>query len=151
MKTIFCTNTSLFIVTGLIAVLAVPSSGALAAESWLTCRGSVTTLPATDPAQPVTAASQRVLAFNDEFKRLYQYSPDRKSLDIMPTATYTSDKISWGADLMSSSGMKWEGSLDRKNMEVSISRRDRYGEQMTWKEQCEPSAPALGHSQVASK
>ena len=83
------------------------------------------------------------MALNDAQQRLYQYSDARKALDPMPVNSYTPGKITWSADEMAPSGMKWEGSLDRKAMNVQISREDRYGEIMNWKEQCEPTKPLM--------
>jgi len=133
----------------LTAILAAPSSSALAADSWLTCKGNMTKLSAKDPT-PVTSFSERVLAFNDELKRLYQYSPQRKTLDPMPMDSYSSDKITWAADLIVPSMIKWEGSLDRKSMKVVMSWANLKGDQATWEEHCEPSAPIANEAQVAS-
>lgn len=128
------------------------SSAAFAAETWLSCNGNVATIPSGAKAPAATEASARVLAVNDQNQKLYQWSDKRKELALVPTLTYAPDKITWGAEMMNSSGMSWQGSLDRAKMKVDISRKDRDGVTMVWKEQCQPTEPLTNGAgaQVAS-
>lgn len=127
------------------ALAAVAFSGtagsAFAADTWLACNGNVVTIPSGAKAPSSTEPSDRVLAFNDENSRLYEWSDKRKSLDPVPTLSYAPGKITWGADMMNSSGMSWQGTLDRAKMKLDIHRKDREGVTMVWKEQCQPTAP----------
>jgi len=121
---------------------------AFAEETWLACAGNVVTTPLNGGDPTGTQASARTLVLDDAQSEIYQYSEKRKALDIMHKKSYTPDTITWGANMQHTGGMRWEGSLDRKNMSVKIVRDDSET-RMTWNEKCAPSSPAESQ-QVAS-
>ena len=126
-----------------IFALSAVSGNAFAADNWLSCNGNVSTIPYGAKTASATEVSERVLAFNDEEHKLYQWSAKRNSLDPVPVSTYAPNKITWGVDMMNASGMSWQGSLDRTTMKVDINYKDRDGVTMVWKEQCRPTAPLI--------
>lgn len=125
-----------------VAALALASAApAMAADAWIACNGTMTSTP--DKTAGETQPSQRVLVYDDAARQLYQYSEKRQTLDVMPTKSYDAGKITWAADLTHTGGMRWEGSLDRVKMMVSIKREDNDGV-MLWNEQCKPTLPLTG-------
>lgn len=120
------------------AVLISVPHGAFAAQVWMACTGNVTSVSG---GSTKTEASQRIVAFDDETQRLYQYSDKRKMLDPVAVASYTPGKITWGNNQINASGATWDASLTRPAMTLEIAWRDREGMTMNWKEQCKPTNP----------
>jgi len=115
---------------------------ARAAETWISCTGTVVTQPIRkDTPAPPPAPSTHIFAYNDETRVLFEYSNERKSLASLPVSRYTPQQIAWSADhLYTTTGVFWNGSLDRATMTVTIKREDSRGA-MTWTEKCSPASP----------
>ncbi len=125
---------------GAVAALAFVPKDLLAADNWMSCTGTLTTVPTDKNAKPVPSeTTARTLVFNDELRLLYQYSKERQALDLMPVASYTPQQIKWGSDIYQNGGMKWEGTLNRADSSVSLKRVDP-DTVMTWTEKCSPTA-----------
>ena len=117
-----------------------------AAENWVACRGTVTTV---DKASTKTEPAEHIYVLDDRIRQFYQWSGERKLLSIIPTTSYSDDKILWRSDKLDSQGTAWSGSLDRKSMAVRIDRIDRDSSRMTFAEKCQPSQ-ALNEPALAS-
>jgi len=129
------------------------SRAANANDTWLACSGSVLSVD-TSGEKPVktTEPSQRILVIDDASKNIYQYAEGKNALNIILTRSYTPAKITWGADMSTTSGMTWEATLDRTKMDLKMV-RDAFREKshMTWTEKCQPTQPrAVGTSVTAA-
>ena len=71
------------------------ASGAHAADTWLACKGTVVTTPNGAKAPASTAPSERILVFNDDIKRIYQWFDARKQMSPLPEKVYTDKDITW--------------------------------------------------------
>jgi len=150
-------NDAVAMTFGVLLALGAQIHAAEAAEKWLACAGTLTTVEQSDAK---TEPSERVLAYNDEYKALFQWQQNRKALSLIPTVSYNSEQIDWGKRFPGFSGPYWEGRLDRRNMSLKIERTegnpDGTVEKMTWVEKCAPtqpldgSAPAVASSQPSS-
>ena len=127
---------------GVVAALVFVPKDALAADSWLSCSGTLATKLADKNAQsPPSQPSARTLVYNDELSRMWEYSAERKTLNELPTESYTPQQIKWKSDIAQNGGMKWEGTLNRTDLSIVIQRVDP-GSVMTWTEKCSPTSAA---------
>lgn len=123
---------------------------ALAAESWLACKGTLTTTPYR-AAAGTNAESSRVLVADDTARQLFQWQEARKTLSLIPTQTYTAATIAWAnAATGGTVGPRWKGTLDRTKMTLTIERTDGNLEHMRWHETCQPTQPRDRDASVAA-
>jgi len=127
---------------GVVAALVLVPKDVLAADTWLSCSGTLATTLADKNAQaPASQPSGRTLVYNDELSRMYEYSKERKALSELPTESYTPKQIKWKSDIFQNGGMKWEGTLNRSDLSLVIQRVDPESV-MTWTEKCSPTTSA---------
>jgi hypothetical protein len=125
-----------------VATSAYAPAAAFAAETWMSCEGSVVTTGTGPDGKPLndTQPSKQVLAYDDGAQRLFRYSETSKKLSPMPVKSYGPDAITWAGSISASGFPSWEGKLDRAKMSVSVVRTEN-GNVMTWTEQCKPTQP----------
>jgi hypothetical protein len=124
------------------------ASGAHAAESWLACKGTMSVTPHNAKAPTSTTPSDRVLVFNDEIKRIYQWLEARKQMSPLPEKVYTDKEITWDVSDRATAGSYWKGKLDRGTMAVTIEYTEGDLTKTIWNEAC-ASTPARDKAAMA--
>src|SRR5689334_5069524 len=87
------TNEISLITFGALLAMGAQIHSATAADKWLACTGTVTAI---EEKGTKTDPSSRVIAYNDELKALYQWQEQKKALNLIPSASFTGDRIKWG-------------------------------------------------------
>ena len=129
-----------FLASTVFAAGSVPQT-ALAADSWFACKGTVSTIPAKSSKPANVTASERVIALNDDIKRIYQWMEPRKQLSPMAETSYTDKEITWDTSDRATSGPHWAGKLDRTKMALTIEYTEGDLSRMLWIETCAPTQP----------
>jgi hypothetical protein len=120
------------------------TSVASAAPVWLQCIGSVSSKGKDAAGKPIdeTGDSKRVLVFDDATNGLFNYSENRKALDVILPSSYSAKEIRWTGRGTDYPPVSWEGVLSRTAMTLRIT-REQGSLRMIWQEKCEPIQPLL--------
>jgi hypothetical protein len=125
------------------AVIGFAASPVLAADSWISCQGTVETAATKDgKTESSSAQATDIYAYNDASKQLMKYSEKNKNLSPVFVTGYDDKAISWanaGGVNAGSGAATWEGRIDRASMALKMTRTEK-GEVMTWNQQCKATS-----------
>lgn len=117
------------------------AAGAHAADTWLACKGTMTVTPNGAKAPTSSEPSERVLSYDDDIKRIYQWLEPKKQLSPLPEKIYTDKEITWDVSDRTTAGSYWNGRLDRANMSLTMEYTEGDLTKTLWKEACAPTTP----------
>lgn len=137
---------SQYLKMGAIALgLLVPTTSALATETWLACQGTVTrsSYKIDDPASGMTEISRRMLMIDDATRTAYERGSPSWRMNGLNIKKFAPDKIEWGSFGRLSGNEEWDAIFDRTKMRLEMTSIYSDTTQLKWEEQCKPTDPPV--------